>query len=347
MNKKNFNVAINYRHSAVGELLWMLPIIRSISIYNKKKVILFTRKETSAKLLLDKEDYIKEIIYLPFRKGIFQIFEIIKQSFLIKKKRIKRFYVLEEIVRPLVSAKIAGVDEIYSYGKKKQKKYLNQKKFLDQKIYQKHEFIRGKNFLDILSIDYKKFKKTYPLIDYKKEKFFKNKFKKYKNIIFLGLDAAESFRTWPINYYIDLINLIQKNYTNSFFFLLAYPKNKDKVFKIQNFLEHNFKKKNYLSLIKKDMSNIKYYTSISNIFIGNDSGPTILSDCLGTKTFCLYGATAPLPYENKIIKIFPKSLKKRFKKNDLIVQEHQKKNSHMNLIYPKDVYNRVKPFLKK
>ena len=122
--KKNINnIAINFRHSAVGELLWMLPIIRSISIYNKKKIILFTRKENSAKLLLDKEDYIKEIIYLPFRKGFYQLIDIAQQSAIFKRKNINKLYVLEEIVRPLVSAKIAGVKEIFSYGSKKQRKY--------------------------------------------------------------------------------------------------------------------------------------------------------------------------------------------------------------------------------
>jgi len=346
MKKKNSSIAVNYRHSAVGELLWMLPIIKSISAHNNEKVILFTRKETSAKLLLDKENYIEEIIYLPFRKGIFQIFEIIKQSTILRNKKIKKIYVLEEIVRPLISAKIAGVKEIYAYGKDKQKKYLTQKKFLNQKIYQKHEFVRGKKFLDILSIKYKKFSKNYPIIDHKKKSFFKKKFRKYRNIIFLGIDAAETFRTWPINHYIDLVNLIMKNHKNSFFFLLAYNKNKEKVFKIQSFLKTNFNTTNSLSLIKHDMSNIKYYMSISDIFIGNDSGPTILSDCLGVKTFCLYGATAPLPYENKIKKIFAKSKNKRYRRNEFIVQDYQKKNSYMNLIYPKEVYKKIKSHLK-
>ena len=90
MKKKNSSIAVNYRHSAVGELLWMLPIIKSISAHNNEKVILFTRKETSAKLLLDKENYIEEIIYLPFRKGIFQIFEIINRPFL-ETKKLKKF----------------------------------------------------------------------------------------------------------------------------------------------------------------------------------------------------------------------------------------------------------------
>ena len=133
MQNKNNNIAVNFRHSAVGELLWVLPIIRSISAHNKKKIILFTRKETSAKLLLDQEDYISEIIYLPFRKGIYQFIDIIKQSIIFYQKKIKKIYVLEEIVRPLISAKIAGIPEVFAYGKKKQRKYLTQNKFLNEK----------------------------------------------------------------------------------------------------------------------------------------------------------------------------------------------------------------------
>ena len=347
MQKENNNIAVNYRHSAIGELLWILPIIRSIALHNKKKVILFTRKETSAKLLLEKEDYLSEIIYLPFRKGLHQLADIIKQAIIFKKKKIKKLYVLEEIVRPLISWKIAGIKEMYAFGKKKQKKYLTQKKFLSESIYKRHEFIRGKKFLELLSIKYKKFNKSYPNINLKKKFLYKKKYKKYKNIIFLGVDAAEKFRTWPLEYFIDLVGLIMKKFNNSFFFLVSYNKNKDKVYKIQKFLKKKFKKNNSLSLIKHNMQNVKYYLSISDIFVGNDSGPANLSDCLGIKTFCIYGATAPPPNENKIIKIYPKKKKKRYTKSEFIVQEYQKKNSFMNDIYPIDVYNRIKSSLKK
>jgi len=346
MQNKNNNIAVNFRHSAVGELLWMLPIIRSISAHNKKKVILFTRKETSAKLLLDQEDYISEIIYLPFRKGIYQFIDIIKQSIVFYRKKIKKIYVLEEIVRPLISAKIAGIPEIFAYGKKKQKKYLTQNKFLNEKIYEQHEFIRGKKFLELLSIKYRKFFNNYPAINLKEKIFYKKKYKKYKNIIFLGLDAAEEFRTWRIENFVKLVSLIMNEYKNSFFFLISYNKNKEKVRKIKNLLRKKFKKKNSLSLIKDDMSKIKYYLSISHLFIGNDSGPANLAGCLGTKAFCLYGGTAPPP-DTKINPIFPKSKKKRYTRSKFIVQEYQKKNSFMNLIYPKDVYNKVKKNLKK
>ena len=95
MQKENNNIAVNYRHSAIGELLWILPIIRSIALHNKKKVILFTRKETSAKLLLEKEHYLSEIIYLPFRKGLHQLADIIKQAIIFKKKKISSRHLVD------------------------------------------------------------------------------------------------------------------------------------------------------------------------------------------------------------------------------------------------------------
>ena len=148
MQKENNNIAVNYRHSAIGELLWILPIIRSIALHNKKKVILFTRKETSAKLLLEKEDYLSEIIYLPFRKGLHQLTDILKQAIIFKKKKIKKLYVLEEIVRPLISGKIAGINEMYAFGKKKQKKYLSQQKFLNELDDLSHDAHQIKLFKD-------------------------------------------------------------------------------------------------------------------------------------------------------------------------------------------------------
>ena len=73
------------------------------------------------------------------------------------------------------------------------------------------------------------------------------------------------------------------------------------------------------------MLNIKYYLSISDIFIGNDSGPANLSDSLGVKTFCIYGATAPPPNENKIIKIFHKNKKKDIQKVKILYENTKRK----------------------
>ncbi len=339
MNKKN-NIAINFRHSAVGELLWMLPIIKSISEHHKEKVILFTRPETKAKVLLEREKYIKEIIYLPFRKGIYQFQEIIKQALILKKKKIDFFYILEEIVRPCIAGKLSGVKHILSYGKKKQRKYLTQSKYLSKNIYNKHEYIRGFEFLKLMKIKHTNIKKVNVSVSFNKLKKEKKKYSKFQKKIFFALQPSEKFRSWPIDYFIELLNLVLKKNKKYAIFLLCNKNFSDQLKKIKLKIVKN-KKCKIISLEKYSFDKIKYLIKISNFYIGNDSGPAILSNLLGTKTYVLYGATAPLPYENKIIPIYPKSKNKRYTKNHRIVQNYQKINSYMNLIYPSIVYKKI------
>ena len=47
MNK----ICIVYTHSKVGDLIWQLPYIESISKYHDQKITFITREETHAKAL--------------------------------------------------------------------------------------------------------------------------------------------------------------------------------------------------------------------------------------------------------------------------------------------------------
>jgi len=337
----NKNIGINFRHAAIGEMLWMLPIIKSISEHHKKKIILFTRQETKAKVTLENENYIKEVIYLPFRKGIYQFKEIFSQASILKRKNINYFYVLEEIVRPCIAARLAGVKNIFGYGKKKQQKYLTQTKYLNENIYNKHEYIRGLKFLKLLKIKHTNIKKVNISVNSNKLKNTKKKYSQFKKRIFLGLQASEEFRTWSIDYFVDLINLLLKDNQKYIIFLLCNKNFFDQLNKLRLEIKKN-KISKILSLEKYSFDKIKHLIKISDIYVGCDSGPAMLSDYLGTKTFVLYGATAPLPYRNKIFPIYAKDKSKRYKKKEFIVQNHQKKNSYMKYIYPLKVYNIIK-----
>ena len=142
------------------------------------------------------------------------------------------------------------------------------------------------------------------------------------------------------------MNLILNNKKKYIIFLLCNKNFLEYLKKIKLKIKKN-KISKILSLEKYSFDKIKYLIKISDLYVGCDSGPAMLSDFLGTKTFVLYGATAPLPYKNRINPIFPKSKKKKYKRKEFIVQDYQKKNSFMHLIYPAEVYNQIKPNLKK
>ena len=55
-------VCIIYTHHKLGDLIWQLPYIKSISEYQKIKVDLIVREKTQAKNILKDLDYINNII---------------------------------------------------------------------------------------------------------------------------------------------------------------------------------------------------------------------------------------------------------------------------------------------
>ena len=57
MNK----ICIVYTHSKVGDLIWQLPYIESISEYHNQKITFITREETHAKSIMADLEYIESI----------------------------------------------------------------------------------------------------------------------------------------------------------------------------------------------------------------------------------------------------------------------------------------------
>ncbi len=70
----NKNIFVIYPSGKLGDLIWHLPFIKHISQINNKKVIVITRKSTSAQKLLQYEEYIESVKYFEFKKGIFNYF---------------------------------------------------------------------------------------------------------------------------------------------------------------------------------------------------------------------------------------------------------------------------------
>jgi ADP-heptose:LPS heptosyltransferase len=60
-------VVVIYSHHKIGDLIWQLPFIRSLSLHHGKKIILITQETTQAAELYSDCDFIEEVIYNQFR----------------------------------------------------------------------------------------------------------------------------------------------------------------------------------------------------------------------------------------------------------------------------------------
>ena len=71
-------ICIVYSHHKLGDLIWQLPYIKSISDFHKNKVHLMLRDKTQAKDILKDLDHIQSIEYNNFRKGFYYWIDTIK-----------------------------------------------------------------------------------------------------------------------------------------------------------------------------------------------------------------------------------------------------------------------------
>jgi len=78
-------ICVVYSHHKLGDLIWQLPYIKSISEFHNQKITLITREKTQAKDILQDEIYIDQIHYNNFRKKLLYFYEIFLLYIFLKK----------------------------------------------------------------------------------------------------------------------------------------------------------------------------------------------------------------------------------------------------------------------
>ncbi len=295
----NQNIFVVYPSGKLGDFIWHVPFIRHISKISSKRIILITRESTSAKAILSDEDFIKDIYYVPFKKGLTNyIKEILSMCKLFKKFNAKEVWILDKISRPAIAAKVANVKIINGFGVTNQSLWITNKNQLTKKDLKIHYIERSKKFFYQMNspISYKFININ---VDEESVKILKMKLK-YNNekIITYGIDSSEMWRSWPKKYFIELILEISK--TNNYkHILIASPKNAH----IADEIINEIKNINIFNYSHLNIKNIMPILKLSDIYIGNDSGMLNLSAAIGTKSIGIFSATKSFNYSNNIIPV--------------------------------------------
>ncbi|MBD1135543.1 glycosyltransferase family 9 protein [Pelagibacterales bacterium SAG-MED47] len=215
------------------------------------------------KEVLNDDPNFNEIIYLnQFHKKFTDIFKLSK---FLKQLNFENFFIFYPSIRYLLSSKIAGIKNIYHYP-------LFKKKNL-------HLVKTAKNFTEkSLGI---KACPTETKIYFNKKKI-KNLNQKNIKKITLGIGSSGPTTKWGYKNYSSLINEINK-INKKYFFLLCGPNEDEEAKKIiQEVGEQNCE-----SLSNKNISEVKDYIALSDIYIGNDSFGHHISCQMGKPSFII------------------------------------------------------------
>tara|TARA_A100000164_G_scaffold131535_1_gene116638 strand:+ start:150 stop:1076 length:927 start_codon:yes stop_codon:yes gene_type:complete len=215
------------------------------------------------KEVLNDDPNFNEIIYLnKFHKKFTDIFKLSK---FLKQLDFENFFIFYPSIRYLLSSKIAGIKNIYHYP-------LFKKRNL-------HLVKTAKTFTE-KSLGIKACPTETKI--YFNEKKVKNLNQKDIKKIILGIGSSGPTTKWGYKNYSSLINEINK-INKKFFFLLCGPNEDEEAKKIiQEVGEQNCE-----SLSNKNISEIKDYIALSDIYIGNDSFGHHISCQMGKPSFII------------------------------------------------------------
>ena len=290
------DIAIIIPHKGLGDIIFHNFFIESIYKHHGKKIILFANKSTKANLIYKENKYIKKIILIDLHrpKILFYLFKIINIYGLLNKFKYEKIYYTGNHKWHLIAIKIL------SNLNKIELSYLEDKKrFIIPSL---------KNYLKKLDIKYK--------LNFNinvKENVSKNFVRKITNNkkpwVFLSIDTSEDQIQIPKNLLIKMVNKLK----NKSVYINTNIKNSSKL----SFLNKN-------NIIKTNLFNIieiYYIIKRSELFIGNESGPAIISSILKKKSIIFLNnnvlkESSKLPLINKRRYL---TIKKISKKNNILL----------------------------
>ena len=290
------DIAIIIPHKGLGDIIFHNFFIESIYKHHGKKIILFANKSTKANLIYKQNKYIKKIILIDLHrpKILFYLFKIINIYGLLNKFKYEKIYYTGNHKWHLIAIKIL------SNLNKIELSYLEDKKrFIIPSL---------KNYLKKLDIKYK--------LNFNinvKENVSKNFVRKIANNkkpwVFLSIDTSEDQIQIPKNLLIKMVNKLK----NKSVYINTNIKNSSKL----SFLnKDNIIKTNLFNIIE-----IYYIIKRSELFIGNESGPAIISSILKKKSIIFLNnnvlkESSKLPHINKRRYL---TIKKISKKNNILL----------------------------
>jgi len=327
MNINKNTICVVAPRKGMGDCISFFGIFKTISKFSKKKIILVTVPNTSAKEIFKEEKIFKKIIYFnQNNKNFFNVLtsylKIFKALATARSLGAKEIIILHQSVKYILISKFLGFKTIEAPGQKFQRFFLKK-----NRVY--------KNFLSykLLPIDESKYliKKIFSVQNIEDNHFAFNQNVNKKEYIAIAIATSGPEKFWIVENYIKVINYFLKKGFKKF--LLLSGKNQSLI--ETNICNHFYLKNiNFIKTSNLDIKKIIFYLRRTKIYFGNDTGFSHLAASYKIPSLVIYGDCEPFnDYSRFIFPIIP-------------VNKIFTNNSIKNISFDQ-VQNQLKSFFKK
>jgi len=317
MNIKKNAICVIAPRKGMGDCVSFFGIFKTINKYSKKKIILVTVENTSAKKIFKHEKIFKKIIYFEqSNKNYFNVIlsylKIFRALSLVKSQGVNEVIILHQSIKYILISKTLGFKTIEAPGQKFQRFFLRKNRVYKNFSTQKLSPIDESKYL---------VKKIFSVSNIENNNFIFN-LKKRKKYVAIAIATSGPEKFWTLDNYIRVIDyFFQRGFK---YFLLLSGKN-------QSVLESNIcnsfslKNINFIKTSNLTIEKIIPYLKETKIYFGNDTGFSHLTASYQIPSMVIYGDCEPFnDYSKFIYPIVPKN--KIFTNNSIkkISYEHVK-----------------------
>jgi len=293
MNIKKNAICVVAPRKGMGDCISFFGIFKTINKHSKKKIILVTVDNTSAKKIFKYEKIFKKIIYFEqSNKNFFSIIlsylKIFRALSLAKSQGANEVIILHQSIKYILISKILGFKTIEAPGQKFQRFFLRKNRVYKNYSSQKLSPIDESKYL---------VKKIFSISNIENNNFIFNltKTKKYVAIA-IATSGPEKF--WILENYIKVINyFFEKGF--KYFLLLSGKNQSDLESIICN--SFNLKNINFIRTSNSTIEKIIPYLKITKIYFGNDTGFSHLTAGYQVPSIVIYGNCEPFNDYSKFI----------------------------------------------
>jgi heptosyltransferase-2 len=299
MNIKKNAICVIAPRKGMGDCVSFFGIFKTINKYSKKKIVLVTVENTSAKKIFKHEKIFKKIIYFEqSNKNYFNVIlsylKIFRALSLVKSQGVNEVIILHQSIKYILISKILGFKTIEAPGQKFQRFFLRKNRVYKNFSTQKLSPIDESKYL---------VKKIFSVSNIENNNFIFN-LKKRKKYVAIAIATSGPEKFWTLDNYIRVIDyFFQRGFK---YFLLLSGKN-------QSVLESNIcnsfslKNINFIKTSNFSIERIISYLKKTKIYFGNDTGFSHLSASYQIPSIVIYGDCEPFnDYSKFIYPIVPK-----------------------------------------
>ena len=326
MNIKKNSICVVAPRKGMGDCISFFGIFKTINKHSKKKIILVTFDNTSAKKIFKYEKIFKKIIYFEqSNKNFFSIIlsylKIFRALSLAKSQGANEVIILHQSIKYILISKILGFKTIEAPGQKFQRFFLRKNRVYKNYSSQKLSPIDESKYL---------VKKIFSVSNIENNNFIFN-LKKTKKYVAIAIATSGPEKFWILENYIRVINYFFKK-GFKYFLLLSGKNQSDLESIICN--SFNLKNINFIRTSNSTIEKIIPYLKRTKIYFGNDTGFSHLTAGYQVPSIVIYGNCEPFnDYSKFIYPIVPK--------NKIFT------NSSIKKISFEHVENKINIFLKK